>query len=400
MAARLQTEEVIEELRSALAGLAMQAANDDRGEQGAEIASLVARLDELAAHVGEVAQREIPDVFPRLDELSARIEDVAAAIPVVETDVLAAKIESLEEMSRTGSGALEHLATEIGELESRTQQRLDALSSREAEIASLVARLDELAAHVGEVAQREIPDVFPRLDELSARIEDVAATIPVVETDVLAAKIESLEEMSRTGSGALEHLATEIGELESRTQQRLDALSSREPDLVAIAELRARVDDLVAAVEREPDTAPFDEVRARLDELSAAVDRDSDSAAIDELRLRVNLLAATVERESDRSALDVIRARVEALATAVELGEELREELQRAAESTLAERESFAQAVFARVEEVAATAPREDELAEIRARLDELAARPTFDGSLQERVDGVAARLEGSAPRR
>ena len=39
--------------------------------------------------------------------------------------------------------------------------------------------------------------------------------------------------------------------------------------------------------------------------------------------------------------------------------------------------------------------PREEELAEIRARLDVVAARPIVDRALQERVDGVVTRLEG-----
>ncbi len=74
---------------------------------------------------------------------------------------------------------------------------------------------------------------------------------------------------------------------------------------------------------------------------------------------------------------------------------ELREELRRVAESTLVERESLAQALFARVEEITATVPRESELMELRSRLEELAARPSEDSALQARVDDVAARLEG-----
>ena len=451
LAARLQTEEVIEELRGALAGLATQTANDDRGERGAEIASLVARLDELAAHIVEVAEREIPDVLPRLDELSARIEDVAAAIPVVETDVLAARVESL---AQAVFARVEEVAAtvpredELAEIRARLDE-LAALSSQEpdlAPVAELRARVDDLVAAVErEPNSAPFDELRARLDELSAavdrdsdsaavdelrlRVNLLAATVErgpdTSALDEIRARLEALttavergeelrEEVRRAGESSLaerESLAQavfarveevaatvpredELAEIRARLDE-LAALSSQEPDLAPVAELRARVDDLVAAVEREPNSAPFDELRARLDELSAAVDRDSDSAAVDELRLRVNLLAATVERGPDTSALDEIRARLEALTTAVERGEELREEVRRAGESSLAERESLAQAVFARVEEVAATVPREDELAEIRARLDELAARPTSDGALQERVDELAAQLEG-----
>jgi hypothetical protein len=337
MVARLPDEDAIEELRRALAELSTQAGNDDPAGQGAEIASLVARFDQLAVRVEDVAATPVSDLTPRIDE-------VAAAIPVVATDGLAARIESLEEGSRTGNGALERLATELNELGSRTQARLEALASQE-------------------------PDLAP-VDELRTRVDDLAAAV------------------------------------------------EREPDLTALAELRARVDDLAGAVEREPDTAPLDEIRARLDEVAAATLREPDSAAVDELRLRVNLLAATVARQPDKEPIDEIRAQLDELAAAVERDEsvsslegrvgelehrlaaampnsELREEMRRVAESTVAERESLAQALFARVEEITQTAPREEELTELRSRLDELAARPTVDHGLQARVDEVAARLEG-----
>jgi hypothetical protein len=343
VAARLPGEDVIEELRRALAELATQTGNDERADQGADIASLVARLDQLAARVEDVAATPAPDLTPKIDGLSARVDQVAAAIPVVETDGLAARIESLEEESRTGNGALERLATELDELGSRTQERLDALASREPDLAP-------------------VAEVRARLDELAAAVE-------------------------------------------------------HEPDLSALVELRTRVDDLAGTVERGPDTAPLDEIRARLDELAASTQRASDPAAVDELRLRVNLLAATVAREPDKTALNEIRTRLEELAATVEkdesvstlearvgeleqqvaaaaLAEELREEMRRVAESTVVERESLAQALFARVEEITATVPRGDELTELRSRLDELASRPTVDHALQARVDGVAARLE------
>ena len=280
-----------------------------------------------------------------------------------------------------------------------------------------MARLDQLAARVEDVAAASVPDVTPRIDELAGRIEEVAGAIPVAETHDLATRLESLEEGGRAGSAALERLATEFGELGTRTQEQLDALASREPDRSPVDELRARVDDL-AAVEREPDTAPLDGIRARLDELAAGLHGQPDLEPVDELRARVDDLAAVVAQEPDTASFDEIRARLDELAARVERAElvgalearvdelehrlaaatpaeELRKEMRRVAESTVVERESLAQALYARVEEITATIPREDELREIRSRLDELAARPTEDHALGARVAEVAARLAG-----
>lgn len=344
VAARLPGEEIIEDVRRALAELATQAGNDDRADQGAEIASLVARLDQLAARVEDVAATPVPDLTPRLDDLSARVDEVAAAIPGAETDGLAARIESLEEGSRAGNGALERLATEVGELGSRTQGRLDALAAQEpnlAPVTELRARVEELAGAVG----RE-PETGP-LDEIRARMDE------------LAAAVERAPDMS-----LVDGLRFRLGELASAVE--------RGPDLAPVNELRARVDDLAAVVAREPDTAPLNEIRSRLEELAAAVERNE---SVGTLEARVG------ELEHRLSAANPAA--------------ELREEMRRLAESTFVERESLAQALFARVEEITATVPREDELTELRSRLDELAARPTGDRALQARVEDMAARLDG-----
>ena len=169
----------------------------------------------------------------------------------------------------------------------------------------------------------------------------------------------------------------------------------REPDLAPVEEFRVRVEDLAAAVGRGPDPALFDGLRARLDELAAAVEREPDAASLDEVRARLDELAAAVERNESVSTLEARVGEIEHRLATTTPAAELREEMQRVVESTVVERESLAQALHARVEEITATVPREDELIEIRSRLEELAARPTKDHALQARVDEVAARLEG-----
>ena len=387
VAVRLPGEDVIDELKRALAELATQSANDDQANQRAEVASLVARLDQLAARVEDVAAASVPDVTPRIDELAGRIEEVAGAIPVAETHDLATRLESLEEGGRAGSAALERLATEFGELGTRTQEQLDALASREPDRSPV----DELRARVDDLAAEREPDTG-LFDEIRGRLDE------------LAAAVERTPDMS-----VVDGLRFRVGEL--------GAAVERGQDLAPVNELRARVDDL-AAVEREPDTAPLDGIRARLDELAAGLHGQPDLEPVDELRARVDDLAAVVAQEPDTASFDEIRARLDELAARVERAElvgalearvdelehrlaaatpaeELRKEMRRVAESTVVERESLAQALYARVEEITATIPREDELREIRSRLDELAARPTEDHALGARVAEVAARLAG-----
>lgn len=370
VAARLPGEEVIEELGRALAELAAQAGSDDRADQGVDNASLVARLDQLSARVEDVAATPADDLGPRIDDLSTRVDEIGSAIPLGGTEDLSARIDSLEEGGRSGDRELERLAIELGELGelgSRTQDRLDALAARAPDptpVDELRARVDELAAVVGREADTAL------IDELRARVDDLAAAV------------------------------------------------AREPDTARLDAMRARVEMLALTVERGPDEALLDGLRSRVEELAAAVERRPDMSLVDGLRFQLGELAALVEREPDTAPLDEIRARVEELAVAVQrdesvstlearLGElehrfaeaapaaELREEMRRVAESTAVERESLAEALFARVEEITATVPREDDLTELRARLDELAARPTEDHALQARVEDLAARLEG-----
>ena len=551
IAARLPGDDVIEELRRALTDLATQAGTDDRSDQGADIASLVARLDQVGAQVEDVAATRAPDLTPRIDDLSARVAEMAAAIPAIEAEGLATRIASLEEEGRAGSGALELLAAELDELESRTEARLAGLATREPDMSPVVelrarvddlaaaierepgsapldelrGRLDELAAAVARGPDaRELDGVRFRLDELAEAVQRVQDPAPVAElrarVDDLAAAIERepgsapldelrgrldelaaavargpdareldgvrfrLDELAEAvqrvqdpapvaelrarvddlaavierepGSAPLDELRGRLDELAAAVARgpdareldgvrfRLDELAEavqRVQDPAPVAELRARVDDLAAAIEREPGSAPLDEIRARLDGLTAALERGPDLAPVDELRVRVDDLAAAVERgqdatplegvrgrldelaaalarKPDTAPLDEIRGRLDELAAALERDEsvstlearvgeleqrlavatpaaELREEMRRVVESTVVERESLAQALYARVEEITATVPREDELLELRSRLEELAARPTGDRALQARVGEIAARLEG-----
>ena len=123
--------------------------------------------------------------------------------------------------------------------------------------------------------------------------------------------------------------------------------------------------------------------------------RKPDGAALDEIRAQLNELAEALERDASFAMLEARVAELEQGLAAATPVTELREEMRRVVESTVVERESLAQALYARVEEITATVPREDELTELRSQLEALAARPTEDRGLQARVDEMAARLEG-----
>ena len=123
----------------------------------------------------------------------------------------------------------------------------------------------------------------------------------------------------------------------------------------------------------EPDTAPLDALREsvqQLQELAAAT-------APDELVAGLEARVAELEQ---------IAARMPA--------EDLRTEVQRLAESTVVECQSLVQVLSARVDEIATSVPAEQDLLELRSRVDELAARPTEDQALQARISELSTRLE------
>ena len=145
-----------------------------------------------------------------------------------------------------------------------------------------------------------------------------------------------------------------------------------EPDPAPLDELRARLDDLAGRVV-EPDTTPLDAVREsvqQLQELAAASVPDEMVAAL----------------EARVAALEQVAARMPT--------EDLRTEVQRLTESTVAECQSLVRVLSARVDGIATSVPPEQDLLELRSRIDELAARPTGDQGLQARISELSTRLD------
>ena len=434
VAGRLPGEGLAEELEG-LRGRIDEVAGRLPGEGLAEeLEGLRGRIDEVAGRLpGEGLAEELEGLRGRIDEvagrlpgeglaeelegLRGRIDEVAGRLP---GEGLAEELEGLRGRIDEVAGRLPGEDV-IGKLIELAASARDGDSQGpHPDITFLGARVDQLSLRVDEEVASRDHSLAPKVALLSTRVDEVVAALPKINIEGLTSRIESLEEDGLAGSTALDRLAKQVGELGARTQERLDELAAREPDTPAIEELRARIEEVAAAVESRPGMESIDELRALLGELSAAVERRPETGVLDELRGRLEGLAAIVEREPDTAPLDEIRSRLDELGAAVQrntqvdalearIGElerglataatadELGEELRRVSESAAAERESLAHALHARVEEALGNVPRAEDLQGLRSRLEELAARPSEDAGLRSRVDELFGRLEGLA---
>ncbi|RDI74437.1 hypothetical protein Gocc_2013 [Gaiella occulta] len=298
--------------------------------------------------------------------------DQAAPAPAPAEDVAAAFVtldERLRVVERAATASpwrddLERTASELRAALGEMEQRLAAARGEEAVLGSLAGAVEELRARVEEPAAR--------IEALERRLGEVPA------------------------AKALAGLESRLGELHLLVAGHAD-----------IDELRARLDELAARV-AAPE--PFDDIRAGVAALRARVDelasRVPSVEVVDELRGALAEVAAQAARVGEVAAL-VPAERVEELAGRVEELEEhvasaaplsaVREEIRRVAEVAAGEQASLAQALLQRVEELRERAPRDEELAELRGLVDEIASRPTRDDALWERVEELAGRLQALA---
>ena len=312
LAASVPTEEVIEELRRQLSDLAARAGADGGAELGAAVASLAARLDEFAARVDEIAVPVAGLCSAGLMVLSARVEEVAAAIPVVETDGLVARIELLEEGSRSGGGTLEQLAVETDELRSQLQE-LTITSARAESVALLEAHVSELEHRVAATA--ELHDEIRRVgasasagrDSLAhalfARVEEITATVPAAD-EVIELRLRVDELASRPMEDHV--LQARVGELAARVE--------------SLALVEATVADLTASV------AGLD---GRIDR-GVRDGHDRVDGLAEELSMRIGGLAKELSRRIDSlvARADGLVSRDQAEATAAEQAAWIRDELE------------------------------------------------------------------------
>ena len=428
MALRVVVPEALAEVRVELAALsratppaeelaALRASVDELSAGAApaeELGSLRARVDELAA--GVVPGDEVAALRARVEELASRTLAPEALAEV------RAELAALTGRPSVGPEAIDELRNRLGELAEKVAavpavdpelaEKLAGVT-REAELAraetaSLVSqvealsalhpRVDELAERLPAEHQAAIADLRRGLEEIAGR---VAGDVPREEHDAgmrnllaqieeLGARVESIDTRNTEPSGPrlreiLDGLRAEIGSLAERPVVDVDALEGR----LAALEQRGpdpAVEALAAAVEEQ---------RARIDgRLDELAHRQVDPAVVDELRARVagvaELSAAAAVAESVEARLAEIEGR---LVDAAPL-DELRFEISRLAESAAAERSVLEQELRTRVEEIAASTPATADVAELRARLEELAARPSVDDELRGRVAELSGRVE------
>jgi len=386
--------------------------------------ALIARVDQLES---SFATRE-PAAPMDLDELRSQLSDVTARIESLpatrETD---SSIEWRSELAEVAG----NLRTRIERIEQGLEGRPSAgdVAELRAAVEALVARVDSLPAP-SEEWRGQLAQLAAQLETLSA--DDWRPNLEKV-AEKLRSRLERLEQSADNS-----HPASDVAELRARVDElvaRFESLPTppeewREP----VAELAARFESLPLG-EWRPELAEVAEnLRTRIErvEQSAGSDRASADvadlrAALDELRSqlagtasalesisgqsgewRVELaevagnLRARLERVEQsagdggaaqelaelRGSLEVLAARVDALPAGS--SEEWREPLAELAQNLHARLE--------RVELSAATGQATAEVAELRARLEDLARRvdslPAPSAEWREPIAELAARVD------
>lgn len=230
----------------------------------------------------------------------------------------------------------------------------------------------------------------------STEVDDLKFAMRALEASVRAARVTDGSEAS------LADLASREAELAARLHAVEEALAQPvEVDPAFLAEFQATV-------------RRTHEIEAALAGLAPAEALATFAAAADEVRGlqgALDALGERVERGLTTEAFEPVVARVEELAARVEALDssapvpsveelaELRAVVEELAARPAADPAS-AEALAGRIEELAATLPEldvRDELAGLRAQLEELSSRPSDGDGLQEALAGLAARVDESA---
>ena len=356
---------------------------------------------DLRAAIGALETRieaslETAETKDLADALRALLARVDALEDAPAQDDLAAIRHEIEDLrtQRVEAHRFAELTEAVERLEQRTT-RVEDIEALAAEIGAVTARLDGLA-DVGELRERvdaaaaQTEATQHGLLELSSRLEplvtledrllDVVSAVDRNETDELVGRLESLEEKNRQETEHLDRLAAELAGLEAREDMS-----------PALDVIRGRLDDLGRSVEQAVDAGVVDDLRASIQEISSSLD----ARALEEgAGLLADRLAAA---ESRLGLVETFDGRLSALAGELEKRPEgealmvevaaLREELGRVAASVVDEKASLAEVLASR-------GSLEEQLGELRLRLDEVRVSPSDDEGLRERVEMVVSRLD------
>jgi hypothetical protein len=381
----------------------------------------VLRLQEA---VLEVARR-MAVVEPAVEELETRAQEVPSGNDLEtyaeRVDGATAKLDGFQSALAVGEARLDQLANTFDanvarqeEASAAVAERVDAttaglvtLQEAIAELAArpqgdpaLAARVEEIAGRLGGLADAGA------IDGLRGAIAELAARPPgdpalAAELSALQARVEAVADTS-----ALEELSASVVSLTGKVDglADLDALAELRTTLDELAarptsdaELVTRIGELAGRVDALADTSGLEELQAAVAALSARPGGDPELAAqVAELVTKVDGLADLDALVELRATLDEVAARP---ASDVELAAQVAELSVRL--GALAD----AQALEGVRADVSAVAARLDGLAgldavtELRAALDELAARPVADADLAARVEGLAKQVDELLPR-
>ena len=371
-------EEAFGALQTGMAGLALDLARIDT-----TVAELVAAPAESAAPAPD------PALVERLEGLAAAVQELAArpvADPAIQDRVadLAARLD----------GAADNQAlTELQAALAGVEERLGVLADDDrtaAEIATQATMLTELRSALAELQERPAssPDLDARFERLETQLADRLATAAdAAEVQRLAGRVEAtavlqeqIAESITALGGRLDELTTAVGNEESA--DRVDHVAS---EIQALATTLESVRQSIAAEAELAVSARLDELRAAL----GAIREDLPSLAqtatteqLEELRARVEQLAA------DPAPTEALATKLDALESRLASGLVTPEELERAIADARAELTTAPAAPDERVDRIT------DDLQDLAARLEQLAAAPGPDLSLAAEVEALTERLD------
>lgn len=381
--------------------------------------ALANRVEKLTVQVEEMSRRAAagsepdPALAKRFEKLTMRVEEIGTQLKGVESgkksksdaDALRAALttlaERVEKLEVGDNTSLQELRRSLSELEARTPiesplaDRLAHYGTGPDEIHALHERIEEIERQTAELAERN-PEFEEHVGTLADRVQTLEGSTV---RDELAGLRDSVDELAARPV-ADPALADRVEQVAARIEETAAASTQ-------IGELRAQVESLVretggiAALAHDVETVRSE--LGRLDELGSRLHAvESEGASLQNLRGQVDALAARPAGDPD--LVEQLARRVDEVSGKDQELDQLREGL-----ATLAHRlDSIAERAANTVplDEIRSLGDRlealegtglENDLTELRRAVEELAARPTGDAELAERVEELARQLEVTA---
>lgn len=392
-----ETEEVVaqeaaeqsaDEVAEVAEETAPAATAEEISEINRKIDGLTAKLEELLTPDEEFEEEEAENVEGEVeegeDELKSELENIKAAIEELKADT------SVEELK----GKVDGLSDKLDELlapeetteEASSEEAAPAVSAEEIgeinrKIDELTAKLDELLAPDEELEEQGAEEVEEGEDEVKAELENIKATLEEIKHDpaIQDLKGEVAELTSRIDELFAPEEIEEGEELEGEdtVQAEFDAIKQSLEEIKhdpavqdlkgEVAELTARIDELVARAAEEEEVQPAEEPA----DLSEIKDEIADiNRQLDQIKAMI--------------AGGAVIAAAAAAAPAKEEEEETAEEVEAPAE------EPAEEPVEEVVEEVVEEQPAEaEESAEAEEVTEEAAAEEPVEEPVEEVVEEV-----------